>query len=130
MNERLAWQASLFAASYDLTLWQDGQPRPITPTVQGLHFPSYDPPGDLATGVLYHWDVKAHNTSGSTQGPVWSFTTEFLPNRSVTSITVPPSAFSGQAFQVSWVIGNDGNAGTLATWRDRVYISNNSTFDP
>ncbi len=37
---------------------------------------SYDPPGDLAGGTTYYWQIVAKdNNSHQTQGPIWSFTT-------------------------------------------------------
>ncbi len=119
------------AGSYDLTLWPDGQSRPGTPTAAALTQTSFNPPGDLATGTLYHWDVVARNSGGTTQGPAWSFTSEGIPDLQVTAVTVPPTAFSGQAFMVTWDVLNAGNRGTtVSTWYDRVYISTAPTFDP
>ena len=45
-----------------------GQPRPATPTASGLTSPNFDPPGNLATGMVYHWDVQARNNAGTTPG--------------------------------------------------------------
>ena len=38
-------------------------------------------PGVLDHDTLYHWEVVAHNTRGSTPGPVWDFRTgiEVIP---------------------------------------------------
>ncbi|MCB0170919.1 MAG: Ig-like domain-containing protein, partial [Anaerolineae bacterium] len=130
IDKTLSWRASTGATAYDLTLWPNGQSQPISPTITGLAVPTFNPPGDFEFGTLYNWQVLARNSSGETPGPVWTFTTERLPNLSVTSITVPPSAFAGQPFQLSWVVTNNGLGGsTVTTWHDHVYISPSPTFD-
>ena len=130
IDKTLTWQAPPHATSYDLTLWLDGETRPATPTVTGLSSASYNPPGNFPTNTRFNWDVLARNNAGTTQGPQWTFVTETLPDLEVTSITVPPTAFSGQPFAVSWIVTNNGDRGTtIATWYDRVYLSASPVFD-
>ncbi|MFN3151569.1 CARDB domain-containing protein [Bremerella sp.] len=51
------------------------------------------------------------------------------PDLQVTSVQAPTSAFSGQEVQVSWTVSNEGaNATNQSRWRDRVYISSDSTL--
>jgi hypothetical protein len=130
IDKTLTWQAPPHATSYDLTLWPEGESRPGTPTVTGLTGTSYNPPGNFPTDARYYWDVLARNNAGTTQGAQWSFVTETLPDLEVTGITVPPTAFSGQPFEISWIVTNNGDRGTtVATWYDRVYVSTSPTFD-
>ncbi|GAB4152235.1 MAG: hypothetical protein Fur0021_16770 [Candidatus Promineifilaceae bacterium] len=130
VDKTQTWQASPHAATYDIFLWEDGQPQPDMPTATGLTTPSYNYPGEFPTDTTYHWQVIARNTAGFTTGPVWTFTTETLPDVTVASVTAPPTTFSGQPAQFTWVVNNDGDRGTTAaSWTDRVYISLQPDFD-
>jgi subtilase family serine protease len=59
------------------------------------------------------------------------------PDLAVTSISAPPEAFSGQTFDVSWTVQNNGSpiVGSsdnpfTGTWYDAVYLSRDQVFDP
>ena len=44
-------------------------------------------------------------------------------------VLVPPNAFSGLAFEVSWIVRNIGKVGNaLVTWYDSVYIGKSTDF--
>ena len=129
VDSSLVWQSSYHASSYDLYLWEDGQPEPGTPTADGLTQPSYDPPGDLPTNTLFRWRVVARNAAGETSGPTWTFATETLPDLQVVALTAPLTATSGALIDASWTVTNAGD-GVAANWGDRVYLSSNPTFDP
>jgi subtilase family serine protease len=48
----------------------------------------------------------------------------------VSSVSVPPGAYSGQALQVGWVVSNTGPAGTNApAWTDRVWLSKDTLLN-
>lgn len=48
----------------------------------------------------------------------------------VSSVSVPPGAFSGQALQVGWVVSNTGPTGTNApAWTDRVWLSKDTLLN-
>lgn len=129
IDTALTWQRSPHASVYDLYLWEDGQTKPATPTAAGISN-YYDPPGNLKTNTLYHWQVVARNVIGNAPGAEWHFTTEALPDLTVTTVNAPPTAFSGQPVELSWVVQNNGQRGTTAsTWYDLVYIAQNPTFD-
>ncbi len=51
-----------------------------------------------------------------------------LPNLEVTSVTVPPSIFSGKQFTLSWTVENTGNASTTGSWSDYVYFATNENI--
>lgn len=54
-----------------------------------------------------------------------------LPDLEVTQVQVPPVAWSGQSFEVTWVVTNRGEGSTnVPEWLDGVYLSPISTFDP
>lgn len=74
LSTTLAWGPAVRADNYEVYLWKDGDNQPTSPTAL-LSGTSYDPEGDLDPTTLYLWQVVAVNASGSTPGPVWSFTT-------------------------------------------------------
>jgi len=68
------WADSLRATGYQFYLWKDGDTEPTTPS--GTSTTSfYDPATDLDPNSDYYWQVKAVNASGTTDGPVWFFST-------------------------------------------------------
>jgi len=66
----LTWAAA-GATSYDVKL---GTTNPPALAAAGMTSASYTP-DPLGNSTTYFWQVVAHNGSGSTSGPVWSFTT-------------------------------------------------------
>ena len=135
INPNLTWQRSPHATTYDLYLWPADETKPVAPTATISQFwwdgnPSYTPPTHLATNRAYRWQVVARNQVGSAPGAEWSFTTETTPDLTVTTVTAPPTAFSGQPLEVRWTVANNGNRGTtVSTWYDLVYLSATPTFD-
>jgi hypothetical protein len=83
----LIWAGSGQATSYDVYL---GTSLPSTPTAAGVTSTSYTPHSALAYSTQYSWRVDAKNAGGTTQGPVWTFTTGAAPG--VTTISVNASA--------------------------------------
>jgi hypothetical protein len=69
-NPTLTWTAST-ATSYDIAFGNSTPPPLLAP---GLASPNYTP-GQLLPNTRYFWQITARNASGSTAGPVWSFTT-------------------------------------------------------
>jgi hypothetical protein len=67
----LTWSAS-GATSYAISFGTSNPPPLVASALSGA---SYSP-GTLAAGTMYFWRVTAGNASGSTPGPVWSFTTD------------------------------------------------------
>jgi hypothetical protein len=70
----LSW-SSTNATSYDVA-FGTGNPPPSVSTGQAAA--SYTP-GTLTTNTTYFWQITAHNATGTTPGPVWSFTTQAAP---------------------------------------------------
>ena len=68
---RLTWRSS-FAATYDVYV---GTSVPLALVSAGQAAASYTPAAPLASNTTYSWRIVAHNSHGSTSGPVWSFTT-------------------------------------------------------
>jgi hypothetical protein len=68
-NPTLSWTAA-GATSYDVSFGTQNPPRPVWTgrTVASL-------PVTTAPGTKYFWRIVAKNSSGSTTGPVWTFST-------------------------------------------------------
>ena len=66
----LSWHAA-GATSYEIRLGTTNPPATIVPNTADFWYP---PPALLA-GMRYYWQIVATNSEGSTEGPVWSFTT-------------------------------------------------------
>jgi WD40 repeat protein len=69
-----AWEASTRAGSYYLVyFWREVDGKPGWPSY--AYSTEFDP-GDLAYNTVYKWQVVAHNATGDTVGPVWTFRTQ------------------------------------------------------
>ena len=67
----LTWTSS-GATSYDVAFGTSNPPSPVSTGQAGA---SYAPAG-LTAATTYFWQITAHNATGTTPGPVWSFTTQ------------------------------------------------------
>lgn len=56
-----SWSPVSGATSYQLFIWEDGDPEPQIPTVAGLTYPAYSYNGNntFAYGGTYHWRLIA-----------------------------------------------------------------------
>jgi hypothetical protein len=75
------------------------------PTVVTAQTPASYTPATLATSTTYYWQIVAQNGSGTTTGPVWSFTTAAAPNIVIYAADVPTAALHG-----SWSAVSDATA--------------------
>ncbi len=66
----LTWSSS-GATSYDVAFGTSSTPSNVS---TGQATASYSP-GPLTAGTTYFWKITAHNSAGTTAGPVWTFTT-------------------------------------------------------
>ena len=74
LSPTLTWSAS-GATSYDVA-FGTATPPPLVSTGQAAA--SYSP-GTLTASTTYYWSIVAHNSVGTTNGAVWSFTTPAPP---------------------------------------------------
>jgi hypothetical protein len=68
----LAWASPTGASSYDLNF---GSTNPPPRLATGLTTNGYGLVTDLTPGTTYLWQVISHNSAGTTNGPIWTFTT-------------------------------------------------------
>ncbi len=99
----LTWTAAN-ATSYDVKFGTTNPPPQVS---TGQASASYAATG-LTNGTVYFWQVVAKNSSGSTAGPVWSFTT--TPSVSPTNIVVYASDIPAGNFHGGWAPAGDGTA--------------------
>jgi len=90
-----------------------GTANPPSTVSSGQSAASYSP-STLASGTTYFWQIVANNTSGSTPGPVWSFTTAATPpppgNIVIYASDIPSGNFHG-----SFTTTTDGTAAAGVT---------------
>jgi len=75
VDANLSWTAGLGATSHDVYFGTD--PTPDETEFKGNQADTtYNLPGDMDTNTTYYWRIDEKNTGGTTEGDVWSFTTE------------------------------------------------------
>lgn len=129
-NATLAWDPTPSARTYDLYLWPSFSTEPDLPTAQDLGEPRFDLETiALDRNTTHSWRVVARNLDGETNGPTWTFTTETLPDLVVNDVEVPTVGFSGQPFEVSWIVTNEGEIATdTPFWNDDIQLSPDPFF--
>jgi hypothetical protein len=127
----LSWSPATGATAYDVYVWPDSvSSRPGSPLFTNISQISAQIGSGLGYGVMYKWQVVSKNPSCDADGPVQRFTMRYLPDVTVTSVSAPISAFSGNSVNVSWVVRNIGSGSTGSTsWYDLVYLSSDQTYD-
>ncbi len=71
----LDWADAGVARTYSIKLWKSIDPEPGSPTASGLTTSDYTPGAALDPATSYNWRVSVTNNNGTTNGPVWGFTT-------------------------------------------------------
>ncbi len=74
VNPTLNWADAEAATSYAVYLWLESGSKPDTATAT-VAASQWTPSFNLTAGAGYKWQVVAINTSGSTEGPLWTFHT-------------------------------------------------------
>jgi len=92
-------------------------PPPLV--VSGQSATTYDP-GTMYSSTIYYWKIVAHdNHGGSTEGPIWQFTTKAEPNNPPYTPHDPSPANGATSVDIdtdlSWT-GGDPDAGDTATY--------------
>jgi hypothetical protein len=114
----LRWTSN--GSSYNIAF---GTTNPPPAAASGLTTSSYQP-GTLSEGTTYYWQVTAVNSSGSTPGPVWSFTTGSAPTEIVLYASDVTTRVGG------WTQASDASAagGVLMRHADAGYSNTNNAL--
>jgi hypothetical protein len=127
INTDLSWTAGSGASSHDVYFGTDSSPDNTSGQSEfmGSQTSTSYALDTLDYSTTYYWRIDEINTTGTTMGTVWSFTTEADPNPSIpgqASIISPANGGTSIAIDasLSW------NAGTDATSHD-VYFGTSST---
>ena len=96
----------------------------IFPLLSRTYYRRYSPSSVYPADTRMLWRIEYVINSGALiPSPVWGFQTRAFPDFKVEQVLVPPNAFSGQTFEVSWTVRNIGKVGNvLTTWYDAVFI--------
>lgn len=117
------WQPSEHATHYDLYYWKDGFVQPPIPQKEDIQTIATST-NRLNYNDAYQWQVVAKNACHETAGPILHFTTDGLPDITVTDLAFSPNVSAGNSIQMSWRINNIGDGSTGARqWREYVYLS-------
>jgi len=102
-NVTLTWAAP-GATSYDVLLDTSDPPSEVAINIST---PSYTPSG-LVPGTTYIWQIVAHNSRGTNQGPQWTFTTASVPAPGVPTTPSPASGATGVSITptLTWSASN------------------------
>jgi hypothetical protein len=129
LGSSLAWSQSTGCSgdtvTYDVYLGTNGTAS--TRVCTGTQSTTCNP-GELLPGTTYSWRVVAKSSTGETQSPLWSFTTEEVPCSLPPAEPTDPSPAHGQVTyltrpQLEWC-GGHSCAGESVTYE--VYLSANT----
>lgn len=129
LNEPLQWPQYPGANSYEVYVWIYGAERPEQPTAV-VNTRQYIPSTSYPSGTRLLWQIEyITGINSSVPSPVWGFQTQSFPDLVVTDVNIPNYAFSGQQFDVSWTVINQGNVSTrVHQWYDAIYIGRTLDF--
>jgi endonuclease/exonuclease/phosphatase family metal-dependent hydrolase len=96
VDASLAWAPSGNTTGYDVAFGAADPPPVLSTNQPGT---TYDPPGDLAHGTTYYWQVTARGPGGTASGAVWSLTTA----------TAPPSSTFDRLRLMTWNVRSGQN---------------------
>ena len=108
IDTTLSWTAGSGAASHEVLFGTDTINLAST-TQNGTSFN----PGTLLYGTTYYWQINEINSAGSSNGSLWSFTTETLALTNAATFVsqnMPTSMTPGQTVSVSVTVNNAGTA--------------------
>ena len=112
----LTWTSS-GATTYDVRLGTSSTPPPVSTGQTSASFS----PGTLSNSTTYFWQVIAHNTVGTTSGPVWSFTTAAAGTTCTDTLTL---GYASGTLNIGFTLGTS----VAATWN--VYVFAQNTLAP
>ena len=136
LHPTLGWPTYPQSQGYHVYFWQYGSSEQTTPTsFVPIWRRTYTFTDALLPNTRFLWKigyiVPFGNGTREIPSPSWGFQTESYADLSLTSVRVPPSAFSGSSFAVTWVVENVGNVSTSQStfyYYDAIYLSRSSDF--
>jgi WD40 repeat protein len=102
LTPTFSWTGGSNALTHDFYLWKAIDPVPTSPMASDLGNTQYTPSGALESNTTYNWKVVAKNAIGNTSGPVWSFTTTYIPPIPAPDGLTASQGESGSKVNVSW----------------------------
>ncbi|SMO72953.1 Por secretion system C-terminal sorting domain-containing protein [Saccharicrinis carchari] len=132
VNDRatFSWEGSAANTHYGLLLWKDGETEPTVPYYTGIKGTSTTV-YNLTAASTYNWRIISYNGCDNTVSDASSFTVRELPDLVVSSITTPANVESATNFNVQYTVQNLTAGATVeSSWYDRVFISQNNTYEP
>ena len=136
IHTSLGWPAYPDTVGYNIYIWLFGTTLPLKPSafVQKWRL-VYTPPNPFPPNTRFLWKidyiVAIGNGTREIPGPTWGFQTESFADLALVSVKVPPTAFSGASFTVTWTVDNVGNVSTsdsTAGFYGGIYLSRTTNF--
>lgn len=97
------WGQVAGATSYDVNF---GSSNPPTSAQTNLTSLTYQPKTALIDGTTYYWQVIAHNATGQTASPIWSFTVATMPTTAAEGQSVLQNLGFGIALGLEWNVAS------------------------
>ncbi|MHC4739634.1 MAG: fibronectin type III domain-containing protein [Planctomycetota bacterium] len=134
----LSWTAGFAATSHDVYFGTDSSPD--SGELQGNQTATTFDPNTMSNNTTYYWRIDEVNANGTTQGTVWSFTTEdpgALPGTASNPSPADSAASVSISADLSWTAGSGSTSsdvyfGTDSTPDSGEFQGNqtDTTFDP
>src|SRR5678815_1771299 len=105
INADLSWTAGSNAASHDVR-FGTANPPPFVVNQTGT---TYDA-GAMSAGTTYYWRIDEVNSSGTTTGTVWSFTTLPLPGAASSPSPANGATLVNINADLSWTAGSNASS--------------------
>lgn len=123
----LSWVPGHHTLSYDVFIWEEGTSKPVIPTAGNVAQISYElnSRSGLSYDKTYNWQVVSKNGCLQSAGPVQTFRLRKAADLTVTQVSAPLSANSGQKITITWKVKNMGEGNTMMNekWADAVFLS-------
>ena len=113
----LSWDPAARAASYDCYLWKSSDSKPGTPTGSTTST-SFSPAAPLDPSTTYNWQITSVNGSGSTDGPVWSFTTGAVPATPASPAPAQDATGQPRILTLDWADSAGATSYQVFVWVD------------
>ncbi|UCF50677.1 MAG: PKD domain-containing protein [Thermoplasmatales archaeon] len=111
---------------YKILSWTGGDPNPGDEVLYDVYFGTSSPPplvaedltkaeynpGTMELGITYFWQIVSEDSQGlTTNGPIWSFTTEEEPNESPTAPEIDGPLKGSAGTELCWTFQSNDPEG-------------------